>query len=553
MPEASAEATLYEQLNAALDSGNLDSMIAIAQSASAATRIGTNRRYLICSVDFFAGFAHAITTYLAGVSLADLHGMPLIYQPLKVAHGTGFAWEDFFGADPRGLVPPLVAPVLAVRNRSGLLALLVDGLPVRLQQVMPTAGPQQIATMLTSSKPNTVTWLRKGRNTFPACNDRCEILAEIQHAGLWLRERFWQAVHARSAHARRARATAGAASGTLPDSAAGSAPPETMRPSNMTTVAIHVRRGDVTWLDRYGKPSHRWVETSSVIDVLAGLRDIFGVAELSPRHGVDVALYSEAGWLSNDTVALRRVAPHVVIHTDSTPAQTISAMVAMASADVLLLGSSGFSTFAGLFSCGMKIGAADTGVGTKANLTLPLRHVFFPTSLTARSTPFMSTVGERARAVWLEYIACKRDADCRRTRLCSAAHLSDPRWARSRLARRAIADTDGLQWQPPPPYTERASMPQLAVAAKRAAAAALEPVGFPAAAAVSSRALGDLWERTCLNAAADPANARQKAKIAKRPTPAAQPSCLRQSWGRNLSSWLSMRRLVTRGAASAAH
>lgn len=48
------------------------------------------RRYLLKDVDHFAGFAHAITTYVAGIALADLHGMSLIYQPLKTAHGSGY-------------------------------------------------------------------------------------------------------------------------------------------------------------------------------------------------------------------------------------------------------------------------------------------------------------------------------------------------------------------------------------------------------------------------------------------------------------------------------
>ena len=60
-------------------------------------------------------------------------------------------------------------------------------------------------------------------------------------------------------------------------------------------------------------------------------------------------------------MALRRVAPGVTVHTDSSQAATVRAVVEMASADILVLGSSGFSSWAGLFSCGVKLGSADTG------------------------------------------------------------------------------------------------------------------------------------------------------------------------------------------------
>ena len=38
-----------------------------------------SRGYLLKDVDSFAGFAHAIHTYLAGVALADVHGRQLLY------------------------------------------------------------------------------------------------------------------------------------------------------------------------------------------------------------------------------------------------------------------------------------------------------------------------------------------------------------------------------------------------------------------------------------------------------------------------------------------
>ena len=176
---------------------------------------------------------------------------------------------------------------------------------------------------------------------------------------------------------------------------------------------------------------------------------------------------------------------------------------------VLLLGSSGFSTYAGLFSCGLKIGAADTGVSRRANVTLPMRHIFFASSLTARTASFMEAAGAQARSTWMAYWTCKRDPTCR-PQLCSAKHLVDPRWTRSALGQRAIADVAGMQWRPPPPLIT--------------GHAKADAAGF-ASATASSPALSELWA-TCSRAA----------------TP--QPTCLRQSWSRNLSAFIAQRKRV---------
>ena len=71
-----------------------------------------DHRYLVKDIDYFAGFAHAIHTYLGGVALARHHGMGLLHQPFLSSHGLGFAFEDFLSGDPRGLVAPQVAPTL---------------------------------------------------------------------------------------------------------------------------------------------------------------------------------------------------------------------------------------------------------------------------------------------------------------------------------------------------------------------------------------------------------------------------------------------------------
>ena len=139
-----------------------------------------NGRYLLKDVDSFAGFAHAINTFVAGVALADLHRLRLIYQPLRVAHGMGHAWDDFFAGDPRGLVRPLIAPALTFSNVSGLQ---IDGSTVKLVQIL-NRGPKEDASKrvnatLSAVTSDTLVWLRKGRSTFLPCTDGCEIPAEL--------------------------------------------------------------------------------------------------------------------------------------------------------------------------------------------------------------------------------------------------------------------------------------------------------------------------------------------------------------------------------------
>ena len=85
-------------------------------------------RWLLKNTDTFAGFAHAIGSYLAGVALASRHGVGLMHRPQPMAHGLGLVFSDFFESDPRGVVPPVYTPALRVTNK----AMLVNGHPVYL-------------------------------------------------------------------------------------------------------------------------------------------------------------------------------------------------------------------------------------------------------------------------------------------------------------------------------------------------------------------------------------------------------------------------------------
>jgi len=180
--------------------------------------------------------------------------------------------------------------------------------------------------------------------------DGCAYNPEVRYAGLWLRERFWSAVLQRQ---RLSRAPPPAGSGGGRSARGGGAE---RRLLSAVRVAVHVRRGDVYYLGPKTRLPHpHWVETGTVLDVLQGVRRALGVPLEPPA--VDVEVHTERGWLPNDTAALRRVAPRAVVllGDERSPGATVEALVAMASADLLVMGSSGFSFWAGLFSCGVKV------------------------------------------------------------------------------------------------------------------------------------------------------------------------------------------------------
>ena len=408
-------------------------------------------RYLVKDIDHFAGFAHAIHTYLGGVALASYHNMSLLHLPFQSSHGLGCAFDDFLAGDTRGLVEPQAAPVLTSDTKGRLL---IDGRVHTVSTIPRTASAASITQRLLAAPDNSVSHVRKGRFAFvdadPALCVNCTVTPEARYTALWIRERFWRAVRSRDLQQKqqrrrqgvgaprvkasplRSRRSSGRASSakitastTVAETIAADAIDADAASSQEVPairIAIHVRRGDVTYLDRYGRPSARWVETNDMLRVLKGAREVIGQALEPPR--VHVQLFSESkGWFANDTEALRRVAPHAAVHLDSSAAATIDALMAMSRSDLLLMGTSGFSTWSAIFSCGVKIGPA-------VRPMMPMRHVAYANSLVSRSPPFEEASLSTLRAVWGEYWACKRNATCRPT-LCAPTHLSDPRWASS--------------------------------------------------------------------------------------------------------------------------
>jgi hypothetical protein len=109
-----------------------------------------SRGYLVKDIDSFAGFAHAINTYLAGVALADVHGRQLLYMPFRAAHGLEYAFDDFLTSDPRGMAPPLAAPRLTLRDDAQPL---INGLPASLMEPALTLTPTPTPTLAPAPTP----------------------------------------------------------------------------------------------------------------------------------------------------------------------------------------------------------------------------------------------------------------------------------------------------------------------------------------------------------------------------------------------------------------
>ena len=231
-------------------------------------------RWLLKDVDYFAGFAHAVHTYLGGVALAGAHGLSLLHQPFMSAHGMGYHFDDFLMGDERGLVEPLAAPELGVSPQAQLL---IGGRPITIGTVQRTGSAAQVTAKLLQAPADSLTHVRKGRFAFVDENKtlcvNCTITPESRYAALWLRERFWRATRARERRAARNSGVSNVGEG------GGVADAKTV------TIAIHVRRGDVTYLDKYSRPSSRWVETTAMLEVLRGVSSVLGVPlAKTPRH-----------------------------------------------------------------------------------------------------------------------------------------------------------------------------------------------------------------------------------------------------------------------------
>ena len=125
------------------------------------------RRWLLKNTDSFAGFAHAINTFISGVSLAHRFGFGLLHRPQPMAHSLGYTFDSFFALDRRGVaVAPVFAPTLEIANKS----MLIDGRVVALKVITAAAADNAslLGDWLSDTPPDTIVWLRKGRAAMPA-------------------------------------------------------------------------------------------------------------------------------------------------------------------------------------------------------------------------------------------------------------------------------------------------------------------------------------------------------------------------------------------------
>ena len=225
-------------------------------------------RWLVKDLDHFAGFAHAIHTYLGGVALAHYYNMSLLHMPFVSAHGMGTHFDDFFMGDDRRLALPLAAPRLDVDRQAQVV---IGGHAMALATVPRAGSTGAVTAKLRAAPSHSLTWVKKGRFAFADANvslcPNCTVTPEARYTALWLRERFWRAARAWESRTLpaaqsptprgRSRSRGAAAAATTAGAAGAPAVMANASAGAIITIAIHVRRGDVTYLDKYGRPSAR--------------------------------------------------------------------------------------------------------------------------------------------------------------------------------------------------------------------------------------------------------------------------------------------------------
>lgn len=410
-----------------------------ARSGECTPRVEGDSRWLARTIGPGPGLSHTLNMYLSGVARAHACGMRLIYEPITASHGLGWAFDDLLWADPRGIVAPLESPALSCLPNSSRRT--VDGQDVGFTMIQPPPPVQSklaaITAQLAAAPPRSVTWARKIDNFFARVDSR-PIRDEVLYTGLWMRERFWSAVHTLAASAPTVRRLSGRR-------VTGAAP---------VLICVHLRRGDV--LSTQLRSTHRFVGVPLVLSALSAVREAIRMPLALPA--VHVRVFSEPGLRAQDIQLIRGVSPDAEVILDTTPSATIDALVSMSSSDILLLGGSGFSWWAGLFSCGLKLGGPRMHTPRDR---LPVRHfsgIYFSdgalrpngTESAAMERTFALAVPE-LREAWRAYWTCKLDRVCQQHALCAARQIDNEDWiSASSLSRGLAADDSLAQWRPPP-------------------------------------------------------------------------------------------------------
>lgn len=279
------------------------------------------------------------------------------------------------------------------------------------------------------------------------------------------------------------------------------------------------------------------VQTTTVLDMLAGVQRVLGQPLAEPAVFVDV--FSEVGWLKNDTSALRSFAPDARVHLDSSPSATVNALIQMAQADLLIMGSSGFSFWAGIFSCGVKIGFV-----RESSEPLPMRFVKYASTITTKRALFWPSAGWALTREWTSYWSCRSDPSCRST-LCGSRYLDAGSnaegsiWTRSMLAREQVADTEAVQWRLP----ELVLWPENMTSGRKGIVTSMP----------ETPALADMRRSCALQKLSRKGTSATKS-VAVGPSIPFQSygvdGCMRNAWLHNLTSFLAARRKVPNGVVS---
>ena len=392
------------------------------------------------------GLSHTLSEWLGGVAIASMLNASLVYQPLVAGHGFGDTLDRFLWLDERGLTFPLQALHLNLSTTQEVSAV---GYSARVCKVA-TAKEASETMASHDSSHALVLWLPK-QQAFPPfaafararLGRECASPRPYLYSGLWLRERFWRAVH--RAHTLAPRWDA--------DVTAAGVPP--------VLLCVHVRRGDIS----RDATSSRFIDIPTVLAQMRAVRIAIGKPLEAPH--VEVHLLTETGFTEEDVHAVRVVAPQAEIHRGSSADSTLDALLWMAHSDILIMGSSGFSWWGGLMSCGLKLGANGMGsvpLPMRHNITLlrPLdaatRANLTTAQLTAAHEALFATHVPTLRRLWREYWVCRIRPACAKQKLCAVDHVTNPCWVRSELLHRGEAarsppphDLAGLwQWRRPP-------------------------------------------------------------------------------------------------------
>ena len=323
------------------------------------------------------GLSHTLSEYLGGVALAHRFNMCLVYEPILCGHGLHDAFERLLwgvGDEYRGIPPPLCAPRVSF-SADARSASMNGG---KLMRVVEIAGKRpdsrdlsndEIAARLATVPNGSLVVLRKvqafhSRSISAVMGSECRSAGRPYHyVGLWVRERYWRAVHRMHElaprwrdpqHARppwlpsflakgqnslpspwEAHPQAGRAKRASVPSARHSKLLDEQFSKHSVRLCVHVRRGDIAkQKNRHG--ARAWVDIGTVLSSLRTIRKVIELPLRAPH--VQVVILTEVGFTGEEERQVRSVAPDADFHRDGTAKGTLEALTLMAHSDLLVMG-----------------------------------------------------------------------------------------------------------------------------------------------------------------------------------------------------------------------